>query len=225
MTGIIRESCVETRGEIDGAARHGADRIELCSRLDMGGLTPAVQMLRYARAKGLSVAAMIRRRTGFSVSAADLKALKADIRRLVEAGADALVFGYLCDSAGGPCLDIPVLEALVREAETCAAGSDARELVFHMAFDEIPESGQFAAIDTLSGMGFTRILTKGGRAGKAEDHLERLKALHDYARGKISILCGGGVTEHNYRRIASFTGLTEFHGRRLAQAEGNYNCL
>jgi copper homeostasis protein len=214
MTGIIRESCVETRGEIDGAARGGADRIELCSRLDMGGLTPSVHMLGYARAKGLSVAAMVRRGAGFSASAADLRALKADIRRLAAAGADALVFGYLRDSSGGPCLDIAVLEALVRETEASAV----RELVFHMAFDEIPESGQCAAIDTLSGMGFTRILTKGGRAGKAEDHLERLKALHDYAQGKINILCGGGVTDHNYRRIASLTGLTEFHGRRLAQA-------
>ena len=213
---FVLESCVETHSEIDSAARGGADRIELCSRLDIGGLTPAVAMVQYARSQSLPVAAMIRRRAGFFASRADIPALKADIRQMAAAGADGLVFGYLCGPARSPRLDLAALEALIHEAKRCAARFGKKELVFHMAFDEILEAEQFSAIDTLAGLGFTRILTKGGRTGAAEAHIDRLKALNDYAHGKITILCGGSVTNDNYPKIAAATGLTEFHGRRLA---------
>ena len=212
---FILESCVETRAEIDSAARGGAARIELCSRLDIGGLTPAVAMVRYARSQGLPTAAMIRRRAGFFAARADIPALKADIRQMAAAGVSGLVFGYLCGPAQSPRLDIPTLAALVKEAGRCAGRFGTKELVFHMAFDELPEAAQFPAIDTLAAFGFTRILTKGGRTGPAEANIDRLKALAGYARGKLTILCGGSVTDDNYLKIAA-AGLTEFHGRRLA---------
>jgi copper homeostasis protein len=157
---------------------------------------------------------MVRRRAGFFAARADIPALKADIRQMAAAGAGGLVFGFLRGPARSPRLDIAALTALVHEAGRCAGRFGKKELVFHMAFDEILESEQYAAIDTLSKLGFTRILTKGGRTGKAEDHIDRLKVLADYARGKMTILCGGGVTDDNYQKIAA-AGLTEFHGRRL----------
>jgi copper homeostasis protein len=208
---FIRESCVETRGEIDGAVRGNADRIELCSRLDLGGLTPPVEMVEYARAQKLNVAAMVRRRAGFIAAPEDHDGLKEDIRAMFRAGADGLVFGYV--SADGP--DLETLNALLAEVHSEEARYGKKELVFHMAFDELSEKGQIAAIDTLATLGFTRILTKGG-PGRAEDNIVRLKRLNDHAHGKITILCGGGVTDDNYKRIATETGITQFHGRRLA---------
>jgi copper homeostasis protein len=205
---------VETCEEIDGAARGSADRIELCSRLDKGGFTPSAGMVEYAHARHLRVAAMIRRDAGFSAGRMDWADLIEDIRAMFRASAEGLVFGYV---SGGK-LDLDTLNALLAEIETEEARYGKRELVFHMAFDELPETERFTAIDTLAALGFARILTKGG-AGRAEDNLVCLKRLHDYARGKITILCGGGVTDDNYRRIARETGITEFHGRRLAAGQ------
>ncbi|MDR0639585.1 MAG: hypothetical protein LBG27_11920 [Spirochaetaceae bacterium] len=208
---LIREACVETRGEIDGAVRGNADRIELCSRLDLGGFTPSAEMAAYARAHNLNVAAMVRRRAGFTAAPEEWGGLKEDIRAMFRAGADGLVFGYVTD--GG--LDMETLNALLEEVRAQEARYGKRELVFHMAFDEMAEPEQIAAIDTLAALGFDRILTKGG-PGRAEDNIARLKDLNNHAHGKITILCGGGVTDNNYRHIARETGIRQFHGRRFA---------
>jgi copper homeostasis protein len=202
---------VETRGEIDSAARGNADRIELCSRLDIGGLTPSPDMVEYARAQKLNVAAMIRRRKGFSAGSEAWEDLKEDIRAMIHAGADGLVFGYV----SGDGLDLETLNALLLEVHNGESRAGKRDIIFHMAFDELSEPAQFAAVDTLAALGFTRILTKGG-AGRAEDNIDRLKRLNYCAQGKITILCGGGVTDDNYERIAKETGITQFHGRKLA---------
>ncbi|MDR1467981.1 MAG: hypothetical protein LBT00_01665 [Spirochaetaceae bacterium] len=220
---FIREACVETRDEIDGAVRGNADRIELCSRLDLGGLTPSAEMVAYARAQKLNVAAMIRRNEGFTAAPEDGDGLKEDIRAMFRSGANGLVFGYV----SGGRLDLATIHALLAEIHAQEARYGKRELVFHMAFDELSEAGQIAAIDTLAALGFARILTKGG-PGRAEDNLARLKRLNDHARGvargtaqrAITILCGGGVTDDNYRRIARETGITQFHGRRLINPAG-----
>ena len=209
---LIREACVGTYADIDDAARNNADRIELCSRLDIGGLTPAAAMVEYALSKGIRVAAMIRRREGFSIGEGDMERLKEDIRAMIRAGADGLVFGYLA----GDGLDFDALNGLLEETHAQEARYGKKEKGFHMAFDGLSEAGQFAAIDALSALGFDRILTKGGK-GRAEDNIDRLKRLNDYARGKIILLCGGGVTDANYERIARQTGITQFHGRKLAR--------
>jgi copper homeostasis protein len=217
---FIREACVETRAEIDGAVRGRADRIELCSRLDLGGFTPSVEMVEYARGQKLNVAAMARRSEGFIIGSEDWDELKEDIRAMFRAGADGLVFGcvseyvFYASKKRENGLDFETLGMFLREIHALEAHYGKKELVFHMAFDELSEAGQLAAIDTLAGLGFARILTKGG-PGRAEDNLARLKRLNDHARGRITILCGGSVTKDNYKRIAKETGITQFHGRRL----------
>jgi copper homeostasis protein len=210
---FILEACVETRDEIDGAVRGSARRIELCSRLDVGGFTPTAEMVEYARAQNLNIAAMVRRSEGFTTGPEDRDALKEDIHTLFRAGADGLVFGYLTEPERG--LDLDTLHVLLQEVRALEPRYGKKDLVFHMAFDELPEAGQIAAIDTLAALGFTRILTKGG-PGRAEENTARLKRIHNHAQGKITILCGGGVTDNNYKRIAQETGITQFHGRRLA---------
>jgi copper homeostasis protein len=202
---IIREACVETREEINRAASGGADRIELCARLELGGLTPSFEMLEYALSKNLSVAAMIRLKEGFSTNSKDLELMQSAIRAFQKTEVEGFVFGFLTEDRK---IDFSALKTLLAE-------SGKKSAVFHMAFDEISESEQFAAIDALSELGFARVLTKGG-SGKALDNVERLKALHEYAEGKITILCGGGVTDENYKELALKTGITQFHGRKLA---------
>ncbi|MDR2864577.1 MAG: hypothetical protein LBV68_03085 [Spirochaetaceae bacterium] len=230
---ILREACVETQAEIDAAAFAGADRIELCSRLDIGGLTPPLEMAEYALSKKLNVAVMIREAEGFSVSDG-IARLKAQMNAFCDTGIDAFVFGFLTlpkpcalseenaalnvsgeyKKTSGSTQSVKIdIDAV---SELCAAAG-GRETVFHMAFDELAQDAHFDAIDTLVRLGFTRVLTKGGH-GKAEDNIAQLKRLNDYAASKpgFSILCGGGVTDGNYLTIAAKTGIRQFHGRRLA---------
>lgn len=203
---IIREKCVETREEIETADHSRADRIELCSRLDTGGFTPSVSLAEFAVQKGLSVAVMIRNRSDFLITPPELLRLSAELRGFRDTGVSGFVFGFLTPENE---LDLPALETLLREA-------GGKETVFHMAFDEIPQPRQFAALDALASAGFTRILTKGG-PGAAADNTAHLKALSQYARGKIELLAGGKVTDANYRELCEKTGITQFHGRKLAE--------
>ena len=206
---IIREACVETKEDIDCAQKGGADRIELCAALELGGLTPSVEITEYALSKNLKIAAMIRLRSDFSASSQDIETMRGQIRNFQSIfsgrGIEAFVFGFL---TSGKEIDFSAVKLLLGEIEK-------RNAVFHMAFDEIPDSKQFSSIDTLAELGFSRILTKGG-TGKALNNIERLRALNDYARGKITILCGGGVTDENYAELSAKTGITQFHGRKLA---------
>jgi len=209
---LLKEACVESLGEIDAALAGGASRVELCSRLDAGGFTPEAALVRYAAGKGLAVAAMIRRREGFSLEAGELPALESDIRAMKAAGARDLVFGFVL-YGGAPRLDLKTMAVLASLCPPCGA-------VCHMAFDELAtEAGQKEALHALSALGFCRVLTKGG-PGKAMDNMPRLRALREYAdrlNPPVTVLCGGGVTGENYQTLALETGIREFHGRRLCR--------
>jgi copper homeostasis protein len=82
-----------------------------------------------------------------------------------------------------------------------------------MAFDELQDPK--AGIDTLVELGITRILTKGGKT-PAMNNLEQLKALNEYAKGRIQLIVGGSVAEENYKAIANATKIQRYHGRKLA---------
>jgi copper homeostasis protein len=70
-------------------------------------------------------------------------------------------------------------------------------------------------MDTLIKLGVTRILTKGGKSS-AINNIEHLKELKTYAADRIQLIVGGSVTDKNYLKIASETGIERFHGRKLA---------
>jgi copper homeostasis protein len=201
---LIRETCVESEEEIDIAKKGGADRIELCANLEIGGTSPAPSIADYAISRNLEVAVMIRVREGFLAVAEDIEIMKNQIRVFNETRIKAFVFGFLNKDGE---IDFPAMKSLIEEVK-------GKELVFHMAFDELGEKQQFAAINSLSELGFARILTKGGKR-KATNNVKNLKALREYAEDKIVILCGGGVTDNNYEDLAFKTGITQFHGRKL----------
>jgi copper homeostasis protein len=83
-----------------------------------------------------------------------------------------------------------------------------------MAFDELTDPKK--AIDTLVNLGVTRILTKGGKNGPATNNIAQLKALKEYADGRIQLIVGGSVTDDNYQTIAKATNIKYYHGRKLA---------
>ena len=94
MADVLLEVCVDSAAGLDAAVAGGADRIELCSALDVGGLTPSAGLTRLAAGCGLPVFAMIRPRAGgFVFGAADVAVMQADIAAAREAGLAGVVLG------------------------------------------------------------------------------------------------------------------------------------
>lgn len=233
---LLREFCAENFTFVPAAIEAGADRIELCDNLAVGGTTPSAGVIGaatvYAHDHGARVMTMIRPRGGdFVYSKSEIQMMQSDIETACRLGTDGIVLGCLKHGKNGFNLDISALNTLISHARWLQEQRDwggvppqferedaAIDITFHMAFDEIPASGQFKAIDELVQMGVTRILTHGGPAGTAiDDNIPRLKELIDYAAGRLIILPGAGITFENATRIANELGVHEVHGTKIVK--------
>ena len=204
---ILVEAAVERLEDAVAAERAGAQRIELCGGLGIGGVTPAREMIETVCERSrVSVHVMIRPRGGdFVYSATEIKGMLADVESLrsVVAG---IVTGVL-DSSGG--IDMSRTERLV-------AAAGGLPVTFHRAFDRVPDQPQ--ALEQLIELGFARVLTSGGAASAIEG-ADRIRALAELAADRIVILAGGGVRDHNVRDLASRTGVKEVHARLISEAQ------
>lgn len=200
MRGILMEICC---GSIDDAieAEHGgAQRIELCSALFLGGLTPSLGTLQEAKARlKIPVMAMVRPRGGgFCYTAAEMATMERDTQLALEHGADGIVFGIL--NADGT-ID---MERTRRIREIVGE----RQAVFHRAFDVTPDP--FRALDELVEMGITRVLTSGQEDSVAEG-ITLIRRLVDYAAGRIEVMPGGGIKLYDLTRVIEATGCRQIH--------------
>jgi copper homeostasis protein len=196
---VIIEICVDTSASLAAAVAGGADRIELCSSLVLGGLTPSAGFMAEASACGLPVMAMIRPRAGdFVWSAAELAQMRSDIAAVRTAGLAGVVLGA---SLPDGRLDLPALTELMDAAK-------GLECTLHRAFDLVPDQTQ--ALEETINLGFARILTSGG-AATATEGAEQIAALEVQARGRISIMPGSGITAANAAHFTAM-GVTELHG-------------
>jgi len=180
---ILLEVCVDSPDGLDAALAGGADRIELCSALEIGGLTPTPGLMARAARSGRPVHAMVRGAPGgFRLTIPDVEAMLEDIAAVRRAGLTGVVFGAsLIDGR----LDAGALAVLRR----AAAGLDC---TLHRAFDLVPDVAE--AVEVAVSLGFDRILTSGG-AGRVADGLPRLEATFAAAAGRITVMPGSGVTE------------------------------
>ncbi|MDX1932095.1 MAG: copper homeostasis protein CutC [Capsulimonadales bacterium] len=194
------EIVCQSVADAGNAREGGADRIELCSALALGGLTPTVGLLTAVRnAVPLPIMAMIRPRPGgFVYSSDELDQMATDARLLRENGADGLVFGCLTESR---TLDV---DACRRLRDLAGDG----ETVFHRAFDGVLDP--IAALERLIELGITRLLTSGSKPTAAEG-IPLLRTLVERAADRIEILPGGGIRAHNARLILEATGATQLH--------------
>lgn len=198
---MIIEAAVESLDAALAAAAGGADRIELCADLAHGGTTPDLALLRAVRSRlQTPVVVLIRPRPGdFCYSAAEHRVMLEQIRAATRAGAAGIVTGALSAQQ-----DIDQ----IRIAELFAA---ARPLpvTFHRAFDEcLPRLS--AALEVLVALGANRVLTSGG-AKTAVEGVEQLRQLVLQARGRLSILAGGGINAENAARLVQGSGVREVH--------------
>lgn len=205
---VLVEACVGSIEEALAAEQGGADRLELCDNLDVGGTTPNRELaLEVKRRVGIPVAMMVRPRGGpFSFTVAEVESMRRDLDMVRELGADAIVIGLL-DTHGA--IDAPHTRELVARA----AGTP---VTVHRAFDGV--SDQMAALDVLIEAGVSRVLTGGG-SGTALDGADTLRALVGHAGGRISIMAGGKVRGDNVARIVQRSGVHEVHSRGEANPQ------
>lgn len=209
-TGWELEVCASQYYDALAAEEGGAQRIELCSALSLGGLTPSLGLLRQLRAKlSIAIFPLIRLRAGdFCYTPEEVAVMEEDIRLMRLEGADGFVFG--CLTSGG---DYDT-EANAKLLE--AAGG--LPCTFHRAFDIAPRRA--ALLSSIIEDGFVRLLTSGG-AATALEGVEELHELVLLAKDRIKIQCGSGVMADNILSLAQKTGARCFHGsfhRPLADA-------
>jgi copper homeostasis protein len=196
---ILLEISVEAVEAAAAAERGGADRIELCSDLSVGGLTPQTALLRAVRQKiQIPIFVMIRPRAGdFVYSPAESAQMKESIAEAKGSGADGLVFGILKPNG---TVDIDHTRELVELARPLP-------VTFHRAFDSCADFSQ--ALEDVSRSGACRILTSGGAASALEG-IDNIAMLITVA-AQVTIVPGAGINMRNILQIAAATGAREFH--------------
>jgi copper homeostasis protein len=200
MPNVLLEICCGSIDDAIQAEQGGADRVELCSALFLGGLTPSLGTLQEAKKRlDIPVMMMIRPRGGgFCYTEAEMSSMERDAEAAVANGADGIVFGILLPDGR---IDIERTRRLRK-----LAGD--RQSVFHRAFDVTPDP--FRALDELIGLGMTRVLTS-GQKNSVPEGADLIKRLIDHAAGRIEILPGSGIATHNIRDIVQRTGCRQVH--------------
>ena len=206
---ILLEIAVETLDDALAAARGGADRLELCAALEVGGLTPGAGVLAAIRNEvGLPVMAMVRPRCGgCHYNDRDFAVMLRDRDFLVGHGAKGLVFGFL-DRDGH--VDAARLKAFLDGIPTGV------ETVFHRAFDFVESAEE--TLEVLVSHRVTRILTSGLKP-TVVDGTGVIRRLIEQAAGRIEILGGGGIRLDNVRQVVEETGLRQVHASCRATAQ------
>ena len=195
------EICTESYVGAFQAAQHGADRIELCAALSVGGLTPSLALAaKCTEIKNLDIHVMIRNSEGdFVYSDFDIELMQKDIASFAEIGVTGVVFGCLTN------LNSINLQQCINLTET--AKSHNLNCTFHRAFDLV--ENPLNELKTLINIGVDRVLTSGGQS-TAIDGINQIKSLVKAAKGEIEIMAGSGVNKVNALTLSK-TGIAALH--------------
>lgn len=200
MGKVLIEVCVDSVASARAAERGGAGRIELCSDLLEGGVTPSAGLIESVRETikiGLHV--MIRPRGGdFCYGDGEFEVMRRDIINAKQQGADGVVFGIL-DMDGR--VEVDRTRRLIELSRPLS-------VTFHRAFDM--SADLFRALEDVCSAGADRILTLGGQQTSVLG-CEMITRLISLADGKIIIMPGSGINEHNAASLIQETGAREIH--------------
>ncbi len=196
----LLEISVETLEAALAAEHGGADRIELCGDLRLGGVTPGVALLRAVRAQvRIPIFSMVRPRAGdFVYSSAEFSEMRRSIAEAKESGMDGVVLGVLTKEHR---VDVEHTREFVEFAKPLL-------VTYHRAFDEAHDLRQ--ALEDVIQTGAKRILTSGG-AKSALEGAARLAKLVEAAGERIVIVPGAGISASSMEQVAQQTGAREFH--------------
>lgn len=197
---ITVEICVDSLESAIAAERGGATRVELCSDLLEGGITPSAGLIATARKKiSIGLHVMIRPRGGdFLYGDDEFDVMRRDVVMAKQLGADGVVFGLL-DPDGN--VDVQRTRQLVDLARPL-------KTTFHRAFDISADLGR--ALENVVEAGADRILTSGG-AQTALEGSAVLSTLVECAKDRVIIMAGGGIDDQNVQVVLEKTGVREIH--------------
>lgn len=193
------EVCLADPQSLAAAVAGGADRIELCSALELGGLTPSPGMMAVAAAARVPAYAMVRPHAGdFVFDTRDLDTMLRDIDAIRAAGLAGVVIGA---SRPDGTLDIPLLERLIGHARGLGT-------TLHRAIDLVPDFAE--ATEAAVALGVERILTSGG-ARTALEGMHNIAIAHAAARGRLAIMAGSGLKPGNVEPLLARGVVDEIH--------------
>jgi copper homeostasis protein len=200
MAARLLEVAANSLASAFAAQAGGAGRIELCTGLELGGLTPSHGQIALVRERvDLPLYVLIRPRAGdFLYSDAELETMRRDIESCASLGCDGVVLGVL-DADGR--VDTPRCRELIR-----AAGRMG--VTFHRAFDMTGDLSR--SLEDVIAVGAERVLTSGG-ARSAIEATHTLRSLVQQARERIVVMPGAGIRADNIVELANATGAHEFH--------------
>ena len=184
------------------AQEAGAHRVELCSALSLGGITPSYGFIEMARKRlKIDVNVLIRPRQGdFLYDSEEVAVMIRDIIACAQMGVNGVVIGAL-DPYGN--VDMDACRAMVAVAK-----HHGLSVTFHRAIDR--SCNIMAALEDVISLGADRILSSGGKRTSYEG-LEVLAKMNEAAAGRIIIMPGGGVNAGNIKEILEVTGAGEIH--------------
>ncbi|MDK9736204.1 copper homeostasis protein CutC [Vibrio sp. D404a] len=196
------EVCIDNLESLHLAIEGGADRIELCSSLALGGLTPSFGfMKKAAKLSSVPVYAMIRLRQGdFIFGQEDIECMLEDIEAASIAGLTGVVLG-VTNTDGS--LDLNAMERLTQKAKGLNLG-----MTLHRAIDVSPD--YTLTLQQAIELGFERVLTS-GLAPTAEHGIDVLEDMVKFAKGRIDIMAGAGVNAENASLLLQSSKVNALH--------------
>lgn len=199
MKNFLLEICVDSLESARRAAANGADRLELCGNLLLGGTSPSYTLIRQAVALGIPVNVLLRPRFGdFCYTAEEKEEILDQIRFCGSAGASGVVIGGLNPDGG---LDVEFLSE-------CMAEAKGMTVTLHRCFDVCRDPHM--ALEQAVELGIHTILTS-GQCANALAGADLLAQLNTQAAGRIHLMAGSGVSAGNIPEIYAKTGIRHFH--------------
>ena len=204
LPAAILEVIVMSAADAVAAERGGADRLEVVSAIEVGGLTPALDVFKAIRvATRLPLRVMLRPNGGYRIDAAELMALCAEATALRQAGAESFVCGFLTESGA---IDRAAMNAVLAAIGTC-------RWTFHRAFDHAIDMQEAWA--TVVELGADLILSS-GTAADLPAGLPALCARAGWQTDALRWLAGGGLTLEQVP-VFRAAGITQFHAGRAVR--------
>jgi copper homeostasis protein len=202
---VLLEACVENLDQALLAERKNADRIELCGRLDLGGITPPREMI-ISSVKQLSIPTkiMIRPRGGnFIYSDPEVELMISDIIFCKKNGIGEIVLGALTDKGE---VDLPLISSL-------SSLADPMKVTFHKAIDDVND--YMRSLEELSTLKTIESVLTSGTRKNAILGKPLLKNAIEIFSDTLSIIAAGSITNENIEKVHAELGAKEYHGKRI----------